>query len=218
METVLALEKLESYTDRYIACHECDLVHPVRRLLDGEIAACGRCGAVLYQQRRNSMDRSLAFALTGLILFIAANMFPLLTFEMEGREQSNRLIDGSLAFWKSGYWELGLLVFISSVAVPFFSLISILYVLLPLKFSRIPKGFVYAVRSIEWLKPWAMSEVFILGIIVAFVKLTDFATVTPGPSMAAFVGMVIAITLANVTLDDRVIWRLEEDIRTGNEL
>ena len=140
MGMVLALDSLESYTDQYIACHECDLVHPVRRLGDGEIAACGRCGAVLYQQRKDSLNRSLAFALTGLILFIAANMFPLLTFEMEGRAQSNRLIDGTLAFWQSGYWELALLVFTASVAVPLMSLISILYVLGSPETQANPKG------------------------------------------------------------------------------
>ena len=212
----MTLEKLDSYTDQYMACHECDMVHPVRRLRDGEVALCGRCGAVLYQQRKNSLDRSLAFALTGMILFIVANLFPLLTFEMEGRSQSSKLLDGTLEFLQGGYWGLGLLVFIASFLVPLMSLGTILYVLIPIKMSRIPAGFTYAVRAIDWLKPWAMSEVFILGIIVAFVKLADFADVTPGPSLIAFVGMVLAITLANVTLDDRVIWRLEEDLREAS--
>jgi len=201
------------YTDEFMACHECDCLHPVRRLSHGEVAQCVCCGAVLYQQRYDSLNRALAFALTAFVLFILANLFPLLTFEMEGRTQSNRLLDGGFEFFTEGYWELGVIVLLFSFLVPLLSIIALLVLLVPLKFGHVPRHLKVMFRFMTFMKPWAMSEVFILGIIVAYVKLSDFAFVSVGPSLISFFLMVIATVLANIVLDYRVIWKVAEDIR-----
>ncbi len=65
-----------------IACHECDLLHRVRPIQDGAAAKCVRCGAVLYRQKRDSLDRTLALTVAGLILFAVANTFPFLAFDI----------------------------------------------------------------------------------------------------------------------------------------
>lgn len=210
-------ESFTGSTDQFMACHECDCLHPVKRLKHGEVAQCVRCGAVLYQQRYDSLNRSLAFALAGLVMFVLANLFPLLTFEMEGRSQSNRLLDGSFEFFHEGYWELGIVVFLFSFLVPMLSLLALLALLVPLKLGVVPGHLKQMFRFLKFMKPWAMSEVFILGIIVAFVKLADFATVTAGASLIAFVFMVILTVLANVVLDDRVIWKIAGDIRSRQQ-
>lgn len=205
------------YTDEFIACHGCDLLHPVKRLQHGEVAQCIRCGGVLYQQRYDSLNRTLAFALTGLILFVLANLFPLLTFDIDGRTQSNHLLDGSLEFFNEGYWELGIVVFLFSFLVPLLSLVALLALLIPLKLGYIPNHLKKMFRFMKFMKPWAMSEVFILGIIVAYVKLADFAVVTAGSSLVAFVLMVIVTVLANVVLDARIVWKISDDIGKKNQ-
>ncbi len=149
--------------------------------------------------------------MTGLLFFILANMYPLLTFELDGRTQSNRLIDGAIAFMDAGYWELGLVVFVSSVVAPLMVLVVLITLLLPMRLNKFPVNAQGQMRLLSYLRPWAMSEIFILGIIVAFVKLSDFADVGLGPSLIAFVCMVFATVMAYITLDDEAIWnRLKE--------
>ena len=130
---------------------------------------------------------------------------------MEGQTESNRLIDGAIAFWQAGYWELGIAVFIFSVFAPLAVLLVLVTLLLPLRLGRAPLFVKLQIRLLVFLKPWAMSEIFILGIIVAFVKLQDFADVGIGLSLFAFILMVIATVMAYLTLDTRALWaRLEE--------
>ncbi|MEX1035942.1 MAG: paraquat-inducible protein A [Sneathiella sp.] len=207
----MAIDKDFTYTDAFLACPECDLVHAVPSIREGEQGHCIRCGALLYVRHKNSLDRALAFALTGLMFFILANMFPLLTFEMEGQSQSNRLIDGAIAFWNAGYWELGIVVFVSSVVAPLMVLLVLITLLLPMRLNRVPPSPQFQIRILNHLRPWAMSEIFILGIIVAFVKLQDFADVSVGLSLFAFVLMVAATVMAYLTLDENALWsRLRE--------
>ncbi|MEH6547456.1 MAG: paraquat-inducible protein A [Sneathiella sp.] len=211
MREDIYIESDFAYTDTKLACPECDLVHAIADIKEGEQGRCIRCGALLFVRHRNSLDRALAFALTGLLFFILANMFPLLTFELDGRSQSNRLIDGAIAFLNEGYWELGIVVFVSSVLAPMMVLVVIISLLLPLRLNRLPINPQFQIRMLVHLRPWAMSEIFILGIIVAFVKLSDFAEVSVGLSLFAFVLMVAATVMAYLTLDDDALWsRLEE--------
>ncbi|MEH6527752.1 MAG: paraquat-inducible protein A [Sneathiella sp.] len=211
MREDIYIESDFAYTDTKLACPECDLVHAIADIKEGEQGRCIRCGALLFVRHRNSLDRALAFALTGLLFFILANMFPLLTFELDGRSQSNRLIDGAIAFLNEGYWELGIVVFVSSVLAPMMVLLVIISLLLPLRLNRLPINPQLQIRLLVHLRPWAMSEIFILGIIVAFVKLSDFAEVSVGLSLFAFVLMVAATVMAYLTLDDDALWsRLEE--------
>ncbi|USG62971.1 paraquat-inducible protein A [Sneathiella marina] len=211
MREDIFIESDFAYTDTRLACPECDLVHAIADINEGEQGRCTRCGALLFVRHRNSLDRSLAFALTGFLFFILANMFPLLTFELDGRSQSNRLIDGAIAFLNEGYWELGIVVFVSSVLAPMMVLIVLISLLLPLRLNRLPFNPQFQIRMLMHLRPWAMSEIFILGIIVAFVKLSDFAEVSVGLSLFAFVLMVAATVMAYLTLDDEALWsRLDE--------
>ncbi|MZR31881.1 paraquat-inducible protein A [Sneathiella litorea] len=209
----MAFDKDFNYTEDFRACPECDLIHSVPRIKEGEQGRCIRCGALLFVRHKNSLDRSLAFALTGLMFFILANVFPLLTFEMEGQAESNRLIDGAIAFWKAGYWELGIVVFISSVVAPSAVLLVLITLLLPMRLNRSPYSPQMQIRLLAHLKPWAMSEIFILGIIVAFVKLQDFADVSVGLSLFAFVLMVAATVMAYMTLDEEALWSRLKEIR-----
>jgi paraquat-inducible protein A len=189
-----------------IACHECDLIHKVVPLGYGQSAKCTRCGAVLYRQKRDSLDRSLNFTVTGLILFALSNAFPFMTIEIEGRRQSNTLISGALEFWRSGFEGLAVIVLLMSVLLPLFTLLGMLYILLPLKLGRRPWRLRSIFRYLEVLRPWAMMEVYMLGVLVALVKLADFATVIPGLSLYAFAALIIVTAAASAALDPRIVW------------
>ena len=190
-----------------VACHHCDLIHRVRAFGPRGRARCTRCGAVLSWERPDSVERTLTLALTGLILLVLANAFPLLTFELEGRSQTNSLISGTVEFWKAGYPELAALVFTLSILAPALSLLLLLYVMLPIKIDRRPWRLALAFRMVGVLRPWVMMEVYMLGVLVAIVKLSDWASIEPGLSLYAFAALIIVTAAANAALDPRAVWR-----------
>jgi paraquat-inducible protein A len=192
--------------DSLVACHDCDLLYSLVPLSDGASAKCLRCGAALYREKSNSLDRTLAFTITGLVLFVFANAYPLMTFKLEGRSQANRLISGVFDLFAQGMWELASLVFLTSILAPLFYLLGLLYVLLPLRLDRQPWMLAWVFRVVQKLRSWAMLEVYTLGILVAFVKLADFGTVEPGIALYSFFLLIFALYAADLSLDPRAVW------------
>ncbi len=196
-----------------ILCHECDLAHAFQPVPRGRKAKCIRCHATLYGAITEELDRPLALAFAGLILFALANVFPFMVFEMQGRAQTNNLISGSIEFWQAGYWELATVVFLSSICLPFFSLALTVYLLAPLRMGRSPWMAAKALRVVLALRPWAMMEVYLLGVLVAIVKLTDFADIELGFGFYSFVALIFTVSAASSALHPDALWN-----RIGGEV
>jgi len=193
-----------------IACHECDLLHRVRPIQDGAVARCVRCGAVLYRQKRNSLDRSLALTVAGLILFAVANTFPFLAFDIKGQETHTTLITGVLDLWEQGMEPLAMVVLLTAILFPGAQLFGLLYVLAPLKLNRVPPHMPRVFRVVHGLQPWGMMEVFLLGILVSVVKLADMGKIIPGLALWSFALLIVILAAAAASLDPRLVWeRLE---------
>jgi paraquat-inducible protein A len=160
--------------DSMIACHECDLIHRIRTLPPKGSANCIRCGAVLYKHKPNSLDRTLAFAMAGLILFILANSFPFLGLKIgaQFRETNliTNLITGIYELYVQGMQVIAILVLLTTVLVPFTQMMCLFYIILPLKFGRLPKRLPGVLRFLNSLQPWSMMEVFMVGILVSWAK------------------------------------------------
>ena len=193
-----------------IACHECDLLHRVKPVDDEHTAKCVRCGATLYQERKNSVDRTLALAFTGLVLFVISNVFPFMSFELEGRSQDNTLISGVIEMYRSGLWGLAMVVLLMSIIFPLVKIVGILYVLIPLKMNKRPWMLAKSFRMLDLLHPWGMTEVYMLGVFVAYVKLSDLATITPGIALYSFGVLLIVSAAATASLDPRIVWEKVE--------
>jgi paraquat-inducible protein A len=189
-----------------MACHDCGLVHQVRALPDGGAAGCSRCGAVLYRHKRDSIDRALMLTLAALVLFVIANSFPFLTFQLEGRATTSTLMTGVIQLYKDGMWPLALLVFGATILVPLAKLLATVYTLLPLRLGRPVWGLAPVFRASEIMHPWAMMEVYLLGVIVAYVKLSDLARLELGIALFAFVALILVMIAAEVALDPREVW------------
>jgi paraquat-inducible protein A len=190
-----------------IACHECGLIQRMRPLAAGARACCGRCGAVLYRERRESLDRVLMLTLAALILFVLAHAFPFMTFKLEGREQLSTLLSGVVELFRAGMWPLAVLVLCAASLIPLLKLLGNLFVLLPLRFGHAPPVVARVFRWVEVLHPWAMMEVYLLGVIVAYVKLTDLARLELGIAVYAFVALIVVMIAADAALDPRQVWR-----------
>jgi paraquat-inducible protein A len=189
-----------------IACHECDLIHHIKPLPAKGTAHCIRCGAVLYKHKPNSLDRTLAFAMAGLILFILANSFPFLGLKIGAQFRETNLITGIYELYVQGMQVIAILVLITTVLVPFTQMMCLFYILLPLKFGRLPKRLPLVFRFLQSIQPWGMMEVFMVGILVSVVKLAKMAKIIPGISLYSFLALIFVLTAMTVSLDAHLIW------------
>jgi paraquat-inducible protein A len=189
-----------------IACQDCDLLNWIGQVPPGGVARCQRCRAVLQTHKRNSVNRTLAFASAGLILFVVANSFPFLDFRMQGQATQTTLITGVKDLYAQGMVLLSLLVLVTTILVPALQLLLMLYVLAPLKLDRSPWGFAQALRLLKHTMPWSMLEVFMLGILVAVVKLADMATIVPGLALWSFALLIFALAAMTASFDAEVVW------------
>ena len=197
-----------------IACHECDLLQTEPRLAPGETARCARCDAFLARNPPDSLDRTLALTLTAAVLYVIANVYPLVGLDMQGRFVEVTLIEAVRALWRDGMTPVAALVFVTAVLFPLLELLMILRVLLPLRFGRTAAAqgtrenrFFRLVRAV---KPWGMVEVFLLGMLVSLVKLSHLATVILGTAFWATAGLILALTFASRAFDTRLMWRAPE--------
>jgi paraquat-inducible protein A len=193
-----------------LACHDCDALYPRPQLRPGQKACCLRCGAVLLENKPNGRERCLALSLASLVLLLVANVFPLLSMNIEGRVQQANVISGVFELYRQGFGAMAALVFGVSVLAPALKLLAILYVLLPLRFRRPLPYAARVFRMVETLRPWSMTEVYMLGILVAVVKLADLATIEPGVALYCFTALILLMAAADAALEPEEIWeRLE---------
>lgn len=194
--------------DRYMACAACDLLHRRSELRPGTSARCARCGTLLYRNRPMSPDRPLALVIAGLILFHIANLYPFLTLEIEGRTQETVLLTGILELYFQGQLGLAALVLATGWICPFLQLLGLTYVLLPLRLGSVPPYMATVYRWVRHFQPWSMMEIFLLGMLVSIVKLSDMASVVPGLALYAFMLLIFLLPAATVGIDSKSIWAL----------
>jgi len=165
-----------------------------------------RCGHTLHKHQPDSLDRTLALTLAGIVLFVVANSFPFLSFQMQGQTTETTLFTGVRDLYQQGMWGLSAVVFFTSILAPGIQLALLMVVLIPLKLNRLPRGFPTLFRYVETLAPWGMMDVFMLGILVSVVKLSDMATIVPGTSLFAFLVLIFVLAAAQAALDPDIVW------------
>jgi paraquat-inducible protein A len=188
-------------------CHACDLPSRIGAVPEGGTARCPRCGSVLYRRIRDSLDRTLALALAGMFLYIAANVFPFLAFKMQGNVTHTTLSTGVRALYEQGSPIVASLVLLTTILAPFLQIFSLIFVLAPLRLGiRVP-GQTRVFRLLRAVQPWSMMEVFIMGILVSLVKLIGMAQIVPGIALWSFVLLIPVLAAATSSLDAEWVWR-----------
>jgi paraquat-inducible protein A len=190
------------------ACHECDLLQREPILPPGGVACCPRCNAVLFRDIPDSIDRGLAYALGAAILFIVANIFPIVGLEVQGTLNATSLYGAVEKIWDNDMKGVAALVFATTILIPAVEISLMLYVLLPLKFGRLPGELASILRIVQSVRPWSMTQVFILGVLVALVKLAHLAHVVPGVALWAFAGLILLLTASASTFNMHEMWNL----------
>ncbi|WP_298497351.1 paraquat-inducible protein A [uncultured Maritimibacter sp.] len=194
-----------------VACPNCDALLRDREVAWGEIGACPRCGDVLELPRRRAMTRLLMLSVAAQILLIAAVSFPFIEVGVAGLSRSATLVD-TIAAYAGGLNEplvIGLALLI--IVVPTLRFLALIYVLAPMAIGEAPARFAAtALRIAETARPWAMAEVFIVGVAVALVKIAGLAAVTVGPAFWALIALVIVTIFKDLILSRMTLWKTIE--------
>ncbi|HIO92357.1 MAG TPA: paraquat-inducible protein A [Leucothrix mucor] len=190
----------------HIACPDCDLLQTIPALANKQVAHCLRCHSTLFKNQKNSIDRSLAFAITGLILFIISNLFPLLSLKALGLTQDGTLLTTALSLFKANQPLLSILMLFTTIIFPATTLIGTIYILIQIKTDKINHYTAPIFRFLRSTEAWGMLEILMLAILVTLVKLGDIADVIIGTSLYAFCLLILALSLLSYSLNPHDVW------------
>ncbi|MGS1010663.1 paraquat-inducible protein A [Achromobacter anxifer] len=194
-----------------IECEHCASIYRRHQLEPGETANCARCGATLWRYSGLTLSNWLALAISALIVFGVANAYPVASMAVQGMTQQASLLDAIAITWRQDHWAVAIMTGMAGFALPVLQLSVLLWVLGPLSRGREPWGFRTAMRLLGILRPWCMIPVFLLGVLVAVVKLAGMAAVAPGIGLGAFGILTILLTMLG-RLSPHVLWRYAESV------
>ena len=196
-----------------LSCQTCGLVQEVEPLPPGRRAECARCGVTLREGPHGSLAVTASLAIAALILYIPANIYPILSMHFYGAFNESTVWDGVVSLAQQSQYFVALVVFLASIVIPVLKLAGLLYLVITVRFNlgRRLRGRTRIYRFIDVVGPWAMLDVFLLAVLVALVKLGQLATILPGPGLIAFTAVVVLTMLASASFDPRMIWERRHD-------
>ncbi len=185
-----------------VACHTCASV------CSTDLPLCPRCGSHLHRRKPDSLARTWAFLLAALILYVPSNVLPVMYTSMLGRGEASTILHGVVEFWKSGSWDIALLIFIASVAVPSIKFLVLGTLLVTVQrhstWARPQRARLY--RFVELIGYWSMLDVVVVALVSALVQFRLFGTAEPRLGIVFF-GLVVVLTMcAAMSFDPRLIW------------
>lgn len=197
-------------TDALVICQDCDAVYRRQALPRRGRARCSRCEAELYRDSAADFDSTIAMALAALIALIVANVYPVIWINVQGSSNAATLWGAVLATDNYGLGLVSVLVAVMAFFAPLMQLVLTLYLAIPLRLGHRPAGFLLAMHALRHLQPWSMVEVFLLGSLVAVVKMAGLADVRPGVGLWAFGALTLLLT-GLVLGDSEHFWRAAAD-------
>ena len=204
-------------TSNYLACPECDLLVRCGSAVVGEKEHCPRCHYLLHRPRAQSVVRTFALSLTGFCLLLPANLLPIVGIKILGSSHDGTLLSGVMTLFNEGMWGVAILVLLSSILFPMLSILLSLLISGHLYFNRPNRYLSEWLRTLQHIDEWAMLEVYLLGIIVACVKLASMAELKFGLGLTAFVLLLlVTVTLAS-NFDSTLFWQQIERLNTDEK-
>lgn len=198
-----------------IACHECDLLQREIAVPPGGVLRCRRCHAELYRNHPAGLERSLALSLAAVVLFVVSNLYPIVGLSVSGTVVETTLLGAVSVLYRDGMWPIAGLVFATTFLMPVVQTLSMLWMLLPLRFNRVPWGPAFVFRVTHMAAPWGMTEVLILGLLVALVKLAHIASVVVGTALWSFGALMLILAAAGAAFDTRELWLRIAAVQAG---
>jgi len=189
-----------------LVCTECHELNKQEAEVDEQ--SCTRCGAQVHARRPNSLTRTWALLITAAIIYVPANVLPIMTVSSLGQGEPSTIMSGVIELVQHGMIPIATVVFIASILVPTFKLVGIALLLFSVQ-RRQPlsaRQRIWMYRFIEFIGRWSMLDIFVIAILVAVVNFGRIASVEANLGAVAFASVVILTMLAAVTFDPRLIW------------
>lgn len=187
-----------------LSCTACDLVLP----LGAEGSRCPRCRARLHARKPDSVVRTLALIIAGLALYAPANVYPMSTALQLGELVPHRIIDGIRELYEAGLWPLGILIFCTSIAIPFVKLAGLAWFLVSIRMrSRRQLRFkTRFYRLIDEIGRWSNTDIFTIAVFLPLLQFGQVLSTQAAPGAAAFILVVVITMLASRAFDPRLMW------------
>lgn len=191
-----------------VNCTTCFRVSRMRAIPNRRQAACSRCGAELWSRKPNSLARTWALVIAAAILYIPANVYPIMTVISFGKGEPDTILSGVQSLMASGMWPLAVLVFFASITVPLIKLFGLTLLLISVQYQWHwrPRQRTILYRITEAVGRWSMIDIFMISILVALVRLEAIATIEPGVGATSFAAVVVLTMFAAMSFDPRLIW------------
>jgi paraquat-inducible protein A len=197
-----------------ISCRICHLSSHIPSFAEG-VPACPRCGTALHSRKPNSLARTWALLISATILYIPANVLPItLSSSLGSTPQADTILSGVIFFYLEGSWLIALIIFLASICIPIFKLMTLCYLLLCVQLHKLnsPRDKAKLYRVIELVGRWSMIDVFVITLMIAMIKLGAVGDFSAGPGGLYFAAVVVITMFAANSFDPRLIWdALEED-------
>ncbi|MGH8619041.1 MAG: paraquat-inducible protein A [Burkholderiales bacterium] len=193
-----------------LVCHTCSQLArpgPVE-----QHAACPRCGSALHWRKSDSLRRSWALLIAAFLLYIPANLLPVMITSSTFGSQSDTIMSGIVYLWHSGSWPLAVIVFVASITVPLAKLIALTLLLMSVQMKSAwdPRQRTRLYRMVEAVGRWSMLDIYVATLLAALVQFQTLAIIRPGSGAIAFCGVVIITMFAAQAFDPRLIWDAAE--------
>jgi paraquat-inducible protein A len=177
--------------------------------------ACARCGTRLYARRPASIARSWAYLVAAAILYVPANLLPVMESGGLYLSQSDTILSGVLYLWRTGSWTLAVIVFVASIVIPATKLVSLAWLLAAAqrRSTHNPMRRAKLYRATAYIGRWSMVDIFVGAVLVGLVQFKAIATIVPGPGAVFFGAVVVLTMLASASFDPRLTWDSVEERR-----
>jgi paraquat-inducible protein A len=187
-------------------CHVCGKVTPVVQ------RHCPRCGVALHLRKPVSLQRTVALLIAAAVLYVPANLLPVMTLSEMGDVMESTILEGMAEFWRRQAYPIAIVIFVASIMIPLIKIVALIWLCAAANGKVHPSprilGRIYGIT--ELLGRWSMVDIFVVSILVALVQFGTYMSVTPGPGALAFAGVVVLTMFAAMSFDPRLLWdRLE---------
>lgn len=187
---------------KQLQCHHCATVQVASN------PHCQFCQARLHQGSHNSIQKTWAYLITGILLYIPANLLPIMISNEFGEVIYNTIVGGAVKMWEEGSYLVALIIFVASIVVPIAKFLVLIALCLSQQFNAYnkPKNKIVAYRITEFVGRWSMVDVFVVAFLASLVQMGLLMNIYPGPAVLAFLGMVIFTMLAALSFDSTLFW------------
>lgn len=186
----------------YASCELCSKVSP----LSTEV--CPRCGERLHLRKPHSLQRTWALLFAAAVLYLPANLLPIMTVHGLGGEEGSTILSGVITFWQLKAYPVAIVIFTASVLIPILKIAALGWLCLAAqgRAQASPRGLTLLYYVTELLGRWSMVDVFVVAILICLVQMGALMSITPGPAALSFTGVVVLTMFAAHSFDPRLLW------------